>query len=89
MNCQDFLDFCSKWRYWIRPLFIIIYAIGAFILVPLFLIKSYENGFNKHDQEILIAGVFAWVAVFLSFWEIIQHVIHYTQPRLQKHVIRY
>lgn len=58
------------------------------MFVPLFLVKSLKDGFNKHDQEILVAGIFVWVAIPLSLWEIILHVIHYTQPRLQKHVIR-
>ncbi|CAG9832308.1 unnamed protein product [Diabrotica balteata] len=78
----------SRWRLWIRPLFILLYALAALVFVPLFLVKSLEDGFNKHDQEILIGGIFVWVAIPLSFWEIIQHVIHYVQPRLQKHVIR-
>jgi phosphatidylglycerophosphate synthase len=67
---------------------IFIYALAALVFVPLFLVKSLEDGFNKRDQEILIAGIFVWVAIPLSLWEIIQHVIHYTQPKLQKHIIR-
>lgn len=82
------LDFFSQWRLWIRPLFIAAYALAALVFVPLFLIKSLENGFNRHDLEVLIAGVFVGVAIPISLWEIIQHVIHYTQPSLQKHIIR-
>lgn len=82
------LECLFRWRQWIRPIFIILYAIGALVLVPLFLIKSLKDGFNTHDQEIVIGGVFVLVAIPLSLWEIIQHVIHYNQPKLQKHVIR-
>lgn len=88
MVCQSCLNCLSKWRLWIRPLAILIYAIAALVFVPLFLIKSVQNGFNKRDQEILIAGIFVWIAIPLSLWEIMLHVIHYTQPKLQKHIIR-
>lgn len=76
------------WRLWIRPLVIFIYALAALVFVPLFLIKSVEDGFNRRDQEILIAGCFVWIAIPLSLWEIIQHCINYTEPKLQKHIIR-
>lgn len=86
--CESCLNCLRKWKLWIRPLAILFYAIGALVFVPYFLVKSIENGFKKRDQEILIAGIFAWIAIPLSLWEIILHVIHYTQPKLQKHIIR-
>lgn len=89
MCLEKCMECLSRWRLWIRPLFIFLYALAALVFVPLFLAKSLEDGFNKHDQEILIGGIFVWVAIPLSLWEIILHVIHYTQPNLQKHIIRY
>lgn len=86
-NCC--VGFLAKWRLWIRPLAVLLYALAVLVFVPLFLIKSIQDGFNKREQEILIAGIFVWLAIPISLWEIIQHVIHYTQPRLQKHIIRY
>jgi phosphatidylglycerophosphate synthase len=88
MPFETCLNCLARWRLWIRPVVIFIYALAALVFVPLFLVKSLEDGFNKRDQEILIAGIFVWVAIPLSLWEIIQHVIHYTQPKLQKHIIR-
>lgn len=84
-NCRNCI---IHWRYWIGPLAIFLYAIAVVVFVPLFLIKSVEDGFNKRDQEIFIAGIFAWVAVPISLWEIIQHVINYSEPVLQKPIIR-
>ncbi|XP_030746075.1 transmembrane protein 184C [Sitophilus oryzae] len=81
-------NFISRWKLWIRPLFIATYALAALVFVPLFLVKSLEDGFNRHDQEVLIGGIFVGVAIPISLWEIIQHVIHYNQPKLQKHIIR-
>lgn len=88
MCLEQFLNCIFKWRQWIRPIFIILYAVGALVLVPLFLIKSLKDGFSKDDEEVLIGGIFVLIAIPLSLWEIIQHVIHYNQPKLQKHVIR-
>lgn len=36
----------------------------------------------------MIAGIFAWLAVFLSLWAIWQHLVNYNKPYLQKYVIR-
>ncbi|KAL3266773.1 hypothetical protein HHI36_010931 [Cryptolaemus montrouzieri] len=83
-----FSDCLSQWRQWIRPLFILTYALAALIFVPIFLIQSIEEGFQKRNKEVWIGGIFAWVAIPVSFWEIIQHVVHYTTPKLQKHIIR-
>lgn len=88
MSLEACLECLKKWRLWIRPLVMLLYALAILVFVPIFLVKSFNAGFNKHDQEILIAGIFVWVTIPVSLWEIIQHVVHYTQPRLQKHVIR-
>ncbi|KAJ8940437.1 hypothetical protein NQ318_007137 [Aromia moschata] len=66
MCLERCLECLSRWRLWIRPLFILLYAFAALVFVPFFLVKSVEDGFNKHDQEILIAGIFVWVAIPLS-----------------------
>ncbi|CAH0560433.1 unnamed protein product [Brassicogethes aeneus] len=87
--CLDAIITClSSWKLWIRPLAILCYAVAALVFVPLFLVNSLKEGFTKRDQEILVAGIFVWIAIPLSLWEIILHVINYTKPRLQKHVIR-
>ncbi|KAF5302387.1 hypothetical protein FQA39_LY10426 [Lamprigera yunnana] len=84
-NCRTCL---SKWRYWIIPFAVFLYGVAVLVFVPLFLVKSVEDGFNKRDQEILIAGVFVGLAIPISLWEILQHIIHYAEPKLQKPVIR-
>lgn len=87
--CGDgFLSFLKKWRLWILPFTILLYAFGVLIFVPIFLTKSVQDGFNRRDQEIFVGGIFVMFALPISFWEIIQHVIHFTEPKLQKHIIR-
>ncbi|XP_054741665.1 transmembrane protein 184C isoform X1 [Anastrepha obliqua] len=80
--------FCEEWRIWIRPLLIVTYGIFAIIIVPLLIVNSVKDGFTRKDQLILIGGLFVLSAVPVSIWHIIQHVIHFTKPILQKHIIR-
>ncbi|XP_055859277.1 transmembrane protein 184C isoform X1 [Episyrphus balteatus] len=84
----NFRHFCEEWRIWIRPLLIVTYVIFAIIVVPLLIVNSVKDGFTRKDQLILIGGLFVLSAVPISIWHIIQHVIHFTKPVLQKHIIR-
>ncbi|XP_011299515.1 transmembrane protein 184C [Fopius arisanus] len=77
-----------RWRIWILPVLTGLYALLICILVPILLTKSMQNGFKKEDQGALLGGGFALLALPIAFYEIIQHMIHYTQPRLQKYIIR-
>ncbi|XP_017120890.1 transmembrane protein 184C isoform X2 [Drosophila elegans] len=84
----DVRRFFEEWRIWIRPLLIVTYVIFAIIVVPLLIVNSVKDGFQRNDQLILIGGLFVLSAVPVSIWHIIQHVIHFTKPILQKHIIR-
>ncbi|KAJ1526070.1 hypothetical protein ONE63_009236 [Megalurothrips usitatus] len=82
------LSFFRKWRYWIRPAVMTVYAIVIVFLLPVLVTKAVKNGFQKSDQGVLIGGVFVLMALPIAFWQITQHMVHYTKPRLQKHIIR-
>ncbi|XP_045459527.1 transmembrane protein 184C [Melitaea cinxia] len=86
--CTRALPFFSQWRLWIRPFFIASYVLLVIILVPLLIIHSMNNGFTKSDQGTLVGGGFVLLAVPISIWQITQHIVHYTNPSLQKHIIR-
>lgn len=75
-------------RIWIRPIVIILYTLLVIIVVPLLIVNSVKDGFSRKDQLILIGGLFVLSALPISFWHITQHVIHFTKPILQKHIIR-
>lgn len=77
-----------RWRYWIRPFVIALYVIVLIILLPILVINAYKKGFNKSDQGGLIGGLFVVMAIPISVWQIIQHMVHYNKPFLQKHIIR-
>lgn len=77
-----------RWRLWIRPFFILSYTIVLCILVPSLVFTCLGHECSKKQRTQLIGGVFVLLAIPISFWEITQHLVHYTKPYLQKHVIR-
>lgn len=83
------LSFFSQWRLWIRPFLIALYVILIIVLVPILIAHSINNGFKKSDQGTLVGGGFVLLALPISVWQIIQHIVHYTKPSLQKHIIRF
>ncbi|XP_052794946.1 transmembrane protein 184C-like [Mya arenaria] len=81
------MDFIAHWKNWIRPLTMMVYFILMMIAIPLCIIELTSNK-DKHVKAWFTGGVFVLIAVPLSLWEIILHTINYTQPHLQKYIIR-
>ncbi|XP_052896088.1 transmembrane protein 184C [Anopheles moucheti] len=79
---------CIHWRVWLRPLLVVLYVLFVIIVVPLLIADSVKDGFTRKGQLILIGGLFVLCAIPISIWQIAQHTIHYTQPQLQRHIIR-
>ncbi|XP_047120802.1 transmembrane protein 184C [Schistocerca piceifrons] len=84
-SCREFFQ---KWRMWIRPVVVVIYVLVIVVVLPVLVVNAMNNGFTKEDQGTLVGGVFALMALPISIWEIIQHMVFYTKPHLQKHIIR-
>lgn len=97
MTCGDFCArlgrWCFhcflRWRLWIRPFFILSYIIVLCLLVPGLVLTCLGHECSKKQRTQLIGGIFVLMAIPISFWEITQHLVHYTKPYLQKHVIRF
>lgn len=64
------------------------YIIFVTIYVVPFVRKTLKDGFKKKDPTSLIGGTFVILAIPISIWEIMQHMIHHSRPYLQKHIIR-
>ncbi|XP_046832255.1 transmembrane protein 184C [Vespa crabro] len=79
---------CRRWRLWILPVLTCLYALLIVILVPLLIANSIKNDLDKQKQGALVGGAFVLLALPIAFYEIVQHMIYYTQPRLQKYIIR-
>lgn len=43
---------------------------------------------GTHSKAWFIAGVFVFLTIPISLWGILQHIVHYTQPELQRPIIR-
>ncbi|XP_059120450.1 transmembrane protein 184C-like [Peromyscus eremicus] len=79
----------ENWRRWIRPLVILIYIVIILIFVTLCIWKLHTaEKVGIHTKAWFIAGIFMLVTVQVSFWGILQHLVHFTQPKLQKPIIR-
>ncbi|KAL0884110.1 hypothetical protein ABMA27_016129 [Loxostege sticticalis] len=81
------LTFFSQWRLWIRPFLVAFYVIVIVVIVPILIVRSVNNGFEK-EEAALVGGGFVLLALPISIWQITQHIVHYTKPSLQKHIIR-
>lgn len=44
---------------------------------------------GTHSKAWFIAGVFVFLTIPISLWGILQHIVHYTQPELQRPIIRW
>ncbi|PWA23990.1 hypothetical protein CCH79_00018635 [Gambusia affinis] len=79
---------CAEWRRWIRPLVLVLYALLLVAVVPLCVWELQKDKVGTHSKAWFIAGVFVFLTIPISLWGILQHMVHYTQPELQKPIIR-
>lgn len=84
-NC---VSVCSSWQQWIKAILILLYTLFVLIVVPLLIVYTVKDGFTKKDQLILVGGLFVLTSVPLCLWHILQHMLHFTKPILQKPIIR-
>lgn len=78
----------KSWRFWIRLLILLFYLILIVVILPLLVTRAIKDGFQRKTSIPLIGGVFVIMTLPMSFWLIIQHMLYYSKPKLQKHIIR-
>ncbi|ESO88509.1 hypothetical protein LOTGIDRAFT_64445, partial [Lottia gigantea] len=76
------------WRKWIRPLIITGYVIIICIVLPLLIVELYKKDAPDHVKGWFVAGVFTLLSLPISLWGILQHLVYFTKPVLQKNIIR-
>ena len=79
-----------NWKRWIRPVFYVFYALVVIAGIPLIILDIINAA--EENFKITLAGVgfFAMIiAIPISAWGIINHMICFTRPSLQKYIIRY
>lgn len=58
------------------------------IALPLTVWELNEQGAKSYVQAWFVGGLFVMMALPVSLWGILQHLVNYTQPDLQRHIIR-
>jgi len=63
-------------------------AVLCLIALPFAVIELSDRGAENHVLAWVIAAVFVMLTVPLSVHDIVQHLLHFAKPHLQKHVVR-
>lgn len=79
---------CGDWRRWIRPLVVVLYILLLLVVLPFCVLELQRSGISTPKKAWFIAGIFVFMTIPISLWGILQHLVHYTQPELQKPIIR-
>ncbi|KAL8609176.1 hypothetical protein ACOMHN_062417 [Nucella lapillus] len=82
------MDVLQRWRRWIRPVCFTMYFICLIVALPLCIVELENEGAPTYLEAWFIGGLFVMMAVPISFWSILQHLVYYTQPDLQRHIVR-
>ena len=78
----------NHWRMWCKPLMIIVYLMVIFVVLPLLIYEMYREHADAHVQAWFVAGIFVLLTFPIFLLGLMQHLFNYTQPKLQKHIIR-
>nr|CAB3267062.1 transmembrane protein 184C-like [Phallusia mammillata] len=76
------------WRYWIRPFVVLLYVLVLLVALPLLCVDLVQNQAKPLTVAWFIAGMFVIVTIPMSLWTILHHLIYFTQPELQKPIMR-
>nr|XP_002127885.1 transmembrane protein 184C-like [Ciona intestinalis] len=76
------------WRYWIRPIVVLLYAAILLVALPLLVVDLVQDKAKPLTLAWFIAGIFVIVTIPISLWTILHHLIYFTQPELQKPIMR-
>nr|XP_006815588.1 PREDICTED: LOW QUALITY PROTEIN: transmembrane protein 184C-like [Saccoglossus kowalevskii] len=78
----------DNWKAWIRPVVFAGYILLVCVAFPLCVWELLKEENSVHKKAWFTAGVFVFLTIPISLWTILQHIVHYTRPDLQKHIIR-
>ncbi|XP_022086438.1 transmembrane protein 184C-like [Acanthaster planci] len=79
----------ANWRRWVRPAFYVAYALLVIATIPLIILDLVHAKKQNIQVTLAAVGFFAMViCIPISLWGIINHIVCYTRPDLQKYIIR-
>lgn len=76
------------WQQWLKAFLILLYSLFVIAVLPWLIVNTVKDGFTRKDQLILVGGLFVLVSIPLCVWHILQHMLHFTKPILQRPIIR-
>lgn len=87
--CCSWCQFSSRdFRSWLRPVVISIYFVILCVALPLTVWELHKNRAQTHVQAWFVAGCFVFLTIPISLWGILQHLVNYTKPELQRRIVR-
>ncbi|GAV09293.1 hypothetical protein RvY_18860-3 [Ramazzottius varieornatus] len=78
----------SHWRTWFRYTFYFVYVLCVLGAIPAIVVVYKQEENNLRTRLWLIGGLFLFLSIPISLQLILLHLINYTQPQLQRHIVR-
>lgn len=76
------------WRKWFRAFVAAGYCIILLVLLPVLIWDLYREHAEASFKAWFVAGIFVLLTIPIFLAGLVQHLLNYTQPYLQKHIIR-
>lgn len=77
-----------NFRSWLRPVVISLYFVILCVALPLTVWELHKNRAQTHVEAWFVAGCFVFLTIPISLWGILQHLVNYTRPELQRRIVR-
>lgn len=65
---------------------IALYILIMCVVLPFFVWEMRDQGVKR--EVVFVGGLFTCLTLPLSLWGILQHLVHFTKPEFQRHIIR-
>lgn len=78
----------QDWKIWARRALYITYFSFMLLIIPVMIFELVHKGADLATIIWFLAGMATIFAVPISLWGILNHLIYFTQPKLQRHIIR-
>ncbi len=66
-----------------------VYCVVLVVLLPVLIWELYREHAEDSFKAWFVAGIFVLLTIPIFLAGLVQHLLNYTQPHLQKHIIRW
>lgn len=80
---------CYRWRGWCKLAAAAFYVVVFMVVLPVLIYNIASHEDHGKDAAWFVAGLFVLLTLPVFLVGLVQHILNYTQPHLQKHIIRY